>query len=130
MKILRLGKIAFTAGGAAILVGCLPQEEFLSDTLQFEPGTRVTYKGQQGRLYGHDACALGMLKGNSCVIFPPNKTKTEATILVDGTARSVVLTAKRDPQMPTHFVVLDEAGKPILRTSGRHDEMANISIID
>lgn len=110
------------------LGGCLFEEAMLPDTLYFAPGTSITYQGKPAKVYGTDACAQGQLAGHSCLIFPPNRPTSTAVIVMDQRVKEVSVTAKRDPENPSHFIVVDEQGRRLLNTTGRHDEHANINI--
>lgn len=110
------------------LGGCLFDEAMLPDTLHFSPGTSITYKGQPAKLYGTDACAQGELAGNSCLIFPPNRPTSTAVIIAGKRVQQVQVTAKRDPDNPTQFIVVDDQGRRLLSTTGQHQDMANIQI--
>lgn len=110
------------------LGGCLFDEAMLPETLHFPPGTLITYGGKPAKLYGTEACAQGELAGHSCLIFPPNRPTTKAVIISGQRVKEIQVTAKRDPQNPTHFIVVDDQGRRLLSTTGNHDDMANIQI--
>ena len=110
------------------LGGCLFEDAMLPDTLHFPPGTPITYGGKPAKLYGTEACAQGELAGNSCLIFPPNRPTSTAVIISGQRVQEVQVTAKRDPKNPSHFIVVDDQGRRLLRTTGNHDDMANIDI--
>lgn len=110
------------------LGGCLFEEAMLPDTLYFAPGTSITYQGKPAKVYGSDACAQGQLAGHSCLIFPPNRPTSTAVIVMDKGVKEVSVTAKRNPENPAHFIVVDDQGRRLLDTSGNHEERANIRI--
>lgn len=110
------------------LSACLFDEPMLPDTLHFAPGTPITYGGKPAKLYGTDACAQGELAGHSCLIFPPNRPTSTAVIIAGQRVREIQVTAKRDPQNPAQYIVVDAQGQRLLRTTGNHDDMANIQI--
>ena len=110
------------------LGGCLLDEPMLPDTLQFPPGLSITYGGKPAKLYGTEACVQGELAGHSCLIFPPNRPTSKAVIISGQRVQEIQVTAKRDPKNPTHFIVVDDQGRRLLRTTGNQDDMANIEI--
>jgi len=120
--------IGLSMAAAALLCGCMQEETMLPDTLYFAPGTPIHYQGQPAKLYGTEQCVQGQLAGNSCLIFPPNRPTAKAVIIAGERVREVSVTAKRDPQNPTQFLILDDAGQRLLTTSGHNEEMANIEI--
>ena len=120
--------LGLALAAAVVLSGCLDGDPMLPDTLHFAPGTPITYQGKPAKLYGTEACSQGQLAGNSCLIFPPNRPTSKAVIITGKRVQEVQVTAKRDPQNPTHFIVVDDQGRRLLRTTGNHDDMANIDI--
>ena len=113
---------------AAALTGCWNEDPHLPDTLYFPPGTTVQYLGHVAKLYGHAQCAQGQLTGHTCLIFPPHSPRADALIVGADQAWEVQLTARQDPANPLEFVITDKAGREVLRTNGRHDEVGNIDI--
>lgn len=124
-------KISVAASVLAMssLSGCWDDDR-LPDTLLFPPGTEVVYQGQSAKIYGNSQCAQYGLTGHTCLIFSPQSSEAAATIIRDGKAMVLELKAQRDPQDPTRFVVVDTQGQRILSTSGRHDERANLRIMN
>ena len=117
---------------ALLSQGCVEDKPkaMLDDTLHFEPGLRVTYKGKAARLYGDSMCSHGRLVGIACLIFLPDKTTATGTLLSGNKAEHVTLHAKRDPANPTHYLVVDDDGEVLIRTNGRNDDIASFRIVD
>lgn len=112
---------------AFALAGCW-DESSLPDTLMFPPGLDIQYQGHSAKLYGTAQCAQGQLTGNSCLIFPPHAPRATGIIITAQQVHEVPLTARLHPHDPTRYQVLDPKGQPLLQTTGRHDEQANIDI--
>lgn len=115
---------------ALALSGCFSdaQHAMLPDTLYFSPGTVIQYRGKTAKLYGTDQCVQGVLTGNSCLIFPPHRPTGKAIVITDAQVQELEVVAKRDPENPTHFLVVDHQGHTLLSTSGHHEGMANIGL--
>lgn len=120
--------LGLAVAAAALLSGCLQEEAMLPDTLYFAPGTPITYFGKPAKLYGTEQCVQGQLTGHSCLIFPPHRPTAKAVIIEGQRVKELSLTAKRDPQNPAQFVILDDQGRRLLTTTGHNEEMANIDI--
>lgn len=117
---------------ALALSGCYPdtQQTMLPDTLYFSPGTTIEYLGKTAKLYGTEQCVHGVLTGNSCLIFPPHRPTGKAIVITGERVQELEVTAKRDPANPTRFLVVDSQGRKLLSTSGHHEEMANIDLVN
>ena len=121
--------LGLTLAAAVLVSACLDRDPTLPDTLFFAPGTPITYQGRPAKLYGTEACTQGQLAGHSCLIFPPHRTTTQAVIIAGQQVKEVSVTAKRDPDNPVQFVVVDAQGQRLLTTSGHNEEIANIEVI-
>ena len=110
-----------------VLSGCL-EESPLQDTLMFPPGVDIQYLGQAAKLYGTSQCAQGQLTGHTCLIFPPDKPQSAGVIISGKRAYEVRLSVRQDPKNPVYYLVEDQNGRPILSSTGRHDEYGNIDI--
>jgi hypothetical protein len=124
---MRILLIAASMAAAWTLTGCL-NETPLADTLKFPPGVDIEFKGKPAKLYGTSQCAQSGLTGNSCLIFSPHDPQATGIIISAKQAHEVQLVARRDPEDPVRYVVLDTQGERLLSTTGRHDEYANLDI--
>ncbi|MGN1056142.1 MAG: hypothetical protein ACI4QS_05450 [Comamonas sp.] len=121
-------KLAVFASLAALsLTACLEQHT-ISETLKFPPGVDIEFKGQPAKLYGTSQCAQGQLTGSTCLIFSPHDPKAKGVIVSTNISKEVELIARRDPQDPVRYVVMDDQGHRLLSTTGQHDRYANMVI--
>ena len=120
--------LGLALAAAVVLSACLDGDPILPDTLHFAPGTPITYQGKPAKLYGTEACSQGQLAGHSCLIFPPHRPTTKAVIIAGQRVQEVSVTAKRDPENPAQYVVVDSQGRRLLTTTGHSEDMANIDI--
>lgn len=121
-------KLAVFASLAALsLTACL-EKHTISETLRFPPGVDIEFKGQPAKLYGTSQCAQGQLTGSTCLIFSPHEPKAKGIIVSANFSKEVELIARRDPQDPVRYVVMDDQGQRLLSTTGQHEHYANMYI--
>ena len=123
MRFLKVASIA-----AALVITACSDIAPLPDTLMFPPGLSIHYQGKPAKLYGTSQCAQGQLSGHTCLIFPPENPQSSAVIISGPQIFELKLFAKRDPENPAQYVVVDAKDRRILSTNGRHDEYGNIEI--
>ena len=121
-------RFVYLAAVAALVLSACSKEVHLPDTLKFSPGTPITYRGQAAKLYGRAQCAEGQLTGHSCLIFHPHAPQAKGMVVTNNKVYELDLQARQDPQDPHLFIVEDTQGRHLFRTTGRHDEYANIDI--
>lgn len=112
---------------AIFLTGCI-EESPLDDTLMSPPGMDIQYLGKSAKLYGSAKCVQGQLSGYTCLIFPPDQPKAQATIISGQRAYEVQLSVRKDPQNPVYYIIEDQKGQHVVTSTGRHDEYGNIDI--
>lgn len=110
------------------LMSACSDVQYLPDTLFFQPGLDVEYRGVKAKLYGSSQCAQDGLTGHSCLIFPPHLPNSVASLVTPHGVESIDVIARVNPENPVVYEILDSRCHLLLEPTGRHDENANISL--
>ena len=73
---------------------------------------------------------FGVLAG-ALLLLPSDAEVTASAAQLDmGKAQHITLHAERDPENPTHYLVVDDENEVLLRTNGRDDAFGSDRILD